>query len=174
MPPQAPPRSETGEGRFPAAAAVAAQPEESAAHSLGLSFAKLVRRAEAVSRACSDEIAMLGNDAMVAEAQRGIQQAEGLRKITFIAFVFVLLSFAASFFGMNLSQLNGTGLDLWVWFVASAAVLALSLLAWLMDGRRRRAVAAWARRRVAVSHLSGLEEAGITVDLTRVPEPKMR
>ena len=100
-------------------------------------FGKLCRRADAVSGACQDEVMLLSNDSVVHEAQRSIEQTEGLAKVTFIAFVFVPLSFTTSFFGMNLAELNGIGQHVYVWFAVSTPVMALSLLAWWMDEEKR-------------------------------------
>lgn len=105
---------------------------------LVLIFQRLSHRAKAVSDACQNTMAMLSNDAMVREAQKTMQQAEGMAKITFIAFFFVPISFTTSFFGMNFFELNIPGLKVWVWFIVSLPVLLISLLVWWMDGGRWR------------------------------------
>ncbi|KAF4977234.1 hypothetical protein FZEAL_6217 [Fusarium zealandicum] len=60
------------------------------------------RRAEAVSSGCQDEMERLSNESIIREAQRGKEQAEAVAKVTFIAAIFVPLSFTTSIFGMNL------------------------------------------------------------------------
>ncbi|KEY74766.1 hypothetical protein S7711_11064 [Stachybotrys chartarum IBT 7711] len=69
-------------------------------------FEKLLRRVSTVSTACKGEMEMLKHEAMFEETQKTIAQAEGLSKITAIAFVFVPLSFVTSFFGMNFPEIG--------------------------------------------------------------------
>ena len=114
---------------------------EEAAQCLMLTFGQLIRRAKAVSEICKDEVTMLSNDSVVTEAQRSMQQAEGVAKVTFIAFVFVPLSFTTSFFGMNIKELNGTGQKISIWFVVTTPVMIISLLAWYIDRKKR--IKAW-------------------------------
>lgn len=103
-----------------------------------LAYTRLIRRAESVSEVCHDTMTLLSNDSLVQEAQRSMEQAEGVAKVTFIAFVFVPLAFTTSFFGMNLHELNDSGHGIWLWFVVSVPVFVLSLLAWWMDRPRQR------------------------------------
>ncbi|KAF2758786.1 hypothetical protein EJ05DRAFT_538090 [Pseudovirgaria hyperparasitica] len=117
-----------------------------AAETLHRTFRKLERRAHAVSEACRDAISMLSSDAMVREAQKSMKTAEGIAKVTFIAFVFVPLSFTTSFFGMNFAEFNGKNLGIWVWFMVSVPVLMLSLLVWWLDGQKCRRAVSWIRR----------------------------
>lgn len=99
---------------------------------------KLTRRSQAVSQSCNDAMSMLSNEAVVREAQKSIKQAEGLAKVTFIAFVFVPLSFTTSFFGMNFVEFDPEKLHMWIWFAVSIPVLILSLVAWSIDGKKLR------------------------------------
>ncbi|KAI0811538.1 hypothetical protein GGR55DRAFT_105155 [Xylaria sp. FL0064] len=96
-------------------------------------FSKLLRRAETVSSLCHEEMQVLSNDAVIRESQESLEQAGALAKVTFIAFVFVPLSFTTSFSGMNISILNGGSVNLWVWSVVSVPILAFSILAWWAD-----------------------------------------
>lgn len=67
---------------------------------------------------------------MLAEAQRSISQAEGLARLTFLAFLFVPLSFTTSFFGMNFRELigdDGPNLSVYIWFAVSVPIFAISL-----------------------------------------------
>jgi CorA-like Mg2+ transporter protein len=90
----------------------------------------LVRYREAMS--------VLMNRAMVAEANKNLEQAKEVAKLTRLAFVYIPLSFTATFFGMNLSPINGSknnDINLWVWFVVSAPVLVVSLMLMTWDVR---------------------------------------
>ncbi|KAK7419373.1 hypothetical protein QQX98_003325 [Neonectria punicea] len=127
------------------------QPQETApdatreaSERLTVMFQKIQRRTCAVSSLCQDSIAMLGNDTMMREAQKGMKQAEGVAKVTLIAFVFVPLSFVTSFFGMNFVELDGNKLRLWIWFVVSTPILIVSMLGWWMNRARRRKFWQWA------------------------------
>jgi Mg2+ and Co2+ transporter CorA len=97
-------------------------------------FEKLLRRVSTVSTACKGEMEMLKHEAMFEETQKTIAQAEGLSKITAIAFVFVPLSFVTSFFGMNFPEIGESHLSLWIFFAVAAPVLCLSILAWRPSG----------------------------------------
>lgn len=125
---------------------------EEAAESLQRIFYQLVQRANTISSLCQDETARLSHDAVVHEAQRSLQQAEGLSKLTLIAFIFVPLSFTTSFFGMNIDELNSSGQPIWTWFVLSVPILALSVLAWWLNRARRRRM--WASVKRIVSRKS--------------------
>lgn len=107
---------------------------DDAALYLQRTFEKLVRQAKAVSDGCRDEMERLSNESVVREAQRGKEQAEALAKVTFIAAVFVPLSFATSIFGMNLEQLNKSGPDIWVWIAVMVPVMLISIAAWAING----------------------------------------
>ena len=62
------------------------------------------------------------------KSQKAILQAEDVARLTRLAFIFIPLSFTASFFGMNFSQFtNGALLSIWIWFVVSVPFLLVSL-----------------------------------------------
>jgi hypothetical protein len=120
-----------------------------AAERLALTFRKLIRRSEAVSTSCKDGISMLSNDAVVREAQKGMKQAEGLAKVTFIAFAFVPVSFTTSFFGMNFPELDPGRVHIWMWFALSGPIMLLSILVWSLDAKTFKAAC---RRIVSCFH----------------------
>ena len=56
------------------------------------------------------------NAATIDESQRAIVQAEGIIKLTGLAFFFVPLTFTTSIFGMNFKGITqGSQLSIWVW-----------------------------------------------------------
>jgi len=59
----------------------------------------------------------------VQDSQISIQQSRRGTLITVLAFVYVPLSFVTGIFGMNVKQINGSPLDLWVCFAALAVVV---------------------------------------------------
>jgi len=93
-------------------------------------YDKLLRRAAAVSVACSDEMTKLSNESIVHEAQRTMKQTGAIGRVTFIASVFVPLAFATSIFGMNLQELNGEGPSVTVFIAVMVPVMVTSLVAW--------------------------------------------
>jgi len=97
-------------------------------------FVDLAEQAEMSYNRCQSAIAVLMNSMSIAEAEKGILQAERLGKLTFLAFIFVPLSFTTSFFGMNFRELGAADSpSLWVWFVMSSSVLLSSMLFFYID-----------------------------------------
>lgn len=65
----------------------------------------------------------------IEESRKAIQQAETVRRLTILAFVFIPLSTVCGAFGMNLREL-GSDTPAWVFGVSAASVvIATSLLA---------------------------------------------
>lgn len=70
------------------------------------------------------------NAAAIDESQKAISQAEGVAKLTTLAFFFVPLSFTTSVFGLNFRELSdGNHLILWVWSITAAGTLILTYIA---------------------------------------------
>jgi len=67
------------------------------------------------------------------QSRLSIEQAQRGSRLTLLAFVYVPLSFVTGIFGMNIQQVNGSGLSIWVCFVVGAvAVFVTLLLFWLV------------------------------------------
>ncbi|KAK0100603.1 hypothetical protein ONS95_007058 [Cadophora gregata] len=60
--------------------------------------------------------AVQGMDALN-ETKAAIKQADSVRKLTFVAFVFIPLSFSCSFFGMNIKQLDSGTVNIGYFFL---------------------------------------------------------
>lgn len=72
---------------------------------------------------------MLQNNAMVQKSHKAIEQAEGVAKLTRLAFFFIPLSLTASIFGMNVRQFSpDVSLSVWVWVITSVVTLVLFYL----------------------------------------------
>ncbi|KAL8903057.1 MAG: hypothetical protein Q9207_004189 [Kuettlingeria erythrocarpa] len=69
-------------------------------------FEYLHQRCRTLMGRCSQGSDIILNAAMLAESKEAKKQAEGLRKLTFVAFFYIPLSFTTSFFGMNFRQLG--------------------------------------------------------------------
>lgn len=50
--------------------------------------------------------------------------------VTILAFIFIPLSLATSFFGMNIHELNATGQPMWIFLVTAVGILLLALTIW--------------------------------------------
>ena len=99
-----------------------------AARSLRTDYQHLIDRALKLLGYCDRGVQVVMNNAMIKESREAINQAEGVVKLTRLAFVFIPLSFTTSFFGMNFKQLDGDILGIWVWFVVSLPVLMIVML----------------------------------------------
>ncbi|KAH7633199.1 cora-like Mg2+ transporter protein-domain-containing protein, partial [Sordaria sp. MPI-SDFR-AT-0083] len=95
-------------------------------------FEHLLKRAQTLHNRTTDAITVLPSSISISESQRAIQQAEDMAKLTFLAFLFVPLSFATSFFGMNFKELDGNKMSLWWWGAGSAISLVTAILAYYL------------------------------------------
>ena len=110
-------RSESGSRK----AAIAAQ-------SLEQDFMHLLDRANTLHQRTAEAITVLMSSISISESQKAMEQAQRVGKLTFLAFLFVPLSFTTSFFGMNVTELQGNvGLKWWVALSVPVAVGALAL-----------------------------------------------
>lgn len=99
-----------------------------AALSLLKDYEDLLARAIILSDRCKTRMNILMNKAMIAESNKAITQAREVTKLTRLAFVFIPLSFTATFFGMNLGPLvERSAYGVWLWASVSAPVLIVSL-----------------------------------------------
>ncbi|KAF2633577.1 hypothetical protein BU25DRAFT_8812 [Macroventuria anomochaeta] len=61
-----------------------------------------------------------------------MQEAQDLKRISYLAFLFVTLTLTSSFFGMNVKELNSDPTALWVFVVSALAILFGSMfVVWL-------------------------------------------
>ena len=105
---------------------------ELASEAVKQDFEHLMSFAQALHTRCNEGISILMNTVSIAESEKAMSQAERLGKLTFLAFIFVPLSFTTSFFGMNFKEL-GSSLSIWTWFALSLPVLILTLLLFFYD-----------------------------------------
>lgn len=64
----------------------------------------------------------------VQDSHLSIDQAKRGSQLTFLAFIYVPLSFVTGIFGMNIQQINGSGLNIWVCFVALVPIFILTVM----------------------------------------------
>lgn len=92
-------------------------------------FEYLLKRAGTLSSSCDRGVDIAGNNAMIAESRRAIQQAKRTSKLTLLAFFYIPASFTTSFFGMNLKQLGqAESLNIWVWVAVLVPTYVMSLV----------------------------------------------
>lgn len=107
---------------------------DEAANILLRDFEYLLTKAENLSKRCDAGMAVVMNNANLAESRRAIAQASRVSKLTLLAFFYVPLSFTSSFFGMNFAQFGTSStLGIWLWFAVSAPVLVLSFIFYQWD-----------------------------------------
>ena len=66
----------------------------------------------------------------IEESKRSIEEATSVKRLTQLAFVFIPLSFVTSVFGMNVQEISGTGVKIWI-FIVTAIVVGISLMMFL-------------------------------------------
>ncbi|EPE34320.1 Magnesium transport protein CorA, transmembrane region [Glarea lozoyensis ATCC 20868] len=62
----------------------------------------------------------------IEQSRLGMEQARRGSQLTYLAFIYVPLSFVTGIFGMNVQQINGTGLNVWVCFVTLVPLVCLT------------------------------------------------
>jgi CorA-like Mg2+ transporter protein len=79
---------------------------------------------------------LLMSSISVQESHLSSEQAKRATRLTQLAFIYIPLSFVTGIFGMNLKELNGSGLPIWALFVAMAIVVILTaVIFWLPNAR---------------------------------------
>ena len=83
------------------------QKTEGSAQYLKEDYAYLLKMNRQLYEHCTEAIGTLMNEIVIAESREAIVYTARMEKLTFLAFIFVPLSFTTSFFGMNLQELGG-------------------------------------------------------------------
>ena len=106
--------------------------------SLDTDYSFLIHRCERLVTRCENSSSILVSAEQLLEAQKGIGQAQEIRGLTKLAFVFIPLTFVAGLFGMNVSEFKGNP-SIWIYFVVAVPLTALSWFAseTLLDGGSR-------------------------------------
>ena len=111
------------------------QKAEGSAQDLKEDYSYLLTTNKQLYEHCTEAIGTLMNEIVIAESREAIVQTARMGKLTFLAFIFVPLSFTTSFFGMNLQELGGDKdtLSIWVWFLISVPLLVSAILFYTLD-----------------------------------------
>ena len=91
-------------------------------------FQYLLSRAQDLSRRCETGMQIIMQNLQVRESKEQIKEARSVTNLTRLAFVFIPLSFTASVFGVNVKQLGQGDVSIWVFFVTSLPVFAISVI----------------------------------------------
>ena len=88
--------------------------------------AHVLQHAKRLSLRCVENTTALVNMAMLEESKKAIIQADGMKRLTLLAFFFLPCSLATSFFGMNFREFGTGYLSIWVFFVFVVPLVAIS------------------------------------------------
>lgn len=104
--------------------------------SLVLDYEHLLSRCLFLSEKWNKGMQIVMNNTMILESEKAIAQAERVQKLTRLAFIFIPLSFTATFFGMNFSQFGQGNLSIWIWFAISVPIFIISVFLMRDDALR--------------------------------------
>ncbi|KAH0558786.1 hypothetical protein GP486_004576, partial [Trichoglossum hirsutum] len=105
-----------------------------AANQLESRYRRLLGRCERLLEHCASNITILMNSETQRQTEKAIEQTDRLSKLSVLAYFYIPLTFATSFYGMNFREL-GNQLSIWTYFVMAIPLLAISLIAWFIDVR---------------------------------------
>lgn len=103
------------------------QRADQAAATLLRDFNRLTRKSRQLLQLHNDGIEEIRTGIMLAESRKATEQAGGVARLTFLAFLFIPLSFTTSLFGMNVREI-GKDLSIWVWVVVSVPVFMFAVV----------------------------------------------
>lgn len=64
------------------------------------------------------------------ESRRSIEEAVSVKRLTQLAFIFLPLNFVTSLYGMNIQEMTGNGIRLWIFFITAICVTLSSIFIW--------------------------------------------
>jgi len=99
----------------------------------------LLEQANVLEKFLMDSFTLLMSSISILEAGSIKEQAQQGQMITRLAFLYVPLSFVTSVFGMNVKEINGSPLPVWV-PVAAFLIVSACTLGILVFWRRKQAV----------------------------------
>ncbi|KAF5969746.1 tetratricopeptide repeat domain-containing protein [Fusarium bulbicola] len=105
-----------------------------AAERLELRYEHLLGKCERLSEHCAGGISILMSLDAHEQTAKAMTQAGRLGKLSVLVYVYIPITFAASFYGMNFAEL-GDHLSIWCFFAMAAPLLVVSMVAWFVDVR---------------------------------------
>ena len=91
-------------------------------------FKYLLQRAETLAKECEQGMATLANSSVLDESRRSANMGMRVQRLTIIATVFIPLSFACSFWGMNFKELGNGSQPMWMYPASASPIVLLSYL----------------------------------------------
>ncbi|GIZ49086.1 hypothetical protein CKM354_001212600 [Cercospora kikuchii] len=105
------------------------------AASLLADYQELDHRNQDLIKKCHNHMKTIINQASVAETQRSLAQARKVTQLTWLAFMFVPLTFTTSFLGMNVSVFGQGTAPLWLWFAITAPLMLVAFVLLVLGNR---------------------------------------
>ncbi|KAK3305868.1 uncharacterized protein B0T15DRAFT_494004 [Chaetomium strumarium] len=90
-------------------------------------YTRVLEIAEARLR---DQIDMISSGKSNEMAERSIQESKRAILLTVLAFIFLPVSLASSIYGMNVQQINASGLDIRAFVITAIVLLLVTVLLW--------------------------------------------
>lgn len=103
-----------------------------AARQLETRYQRLLAKCVRLLEQSSSAITILMNLQSQRQADKAMEQTDKLGKLSVLAYFYIPITFAASFYGMNFAEL-GDYLSIWTYFAMAAPLLVVSLIAWFID-----------------------------------------
>jgi len=88
-------------------------------------YKRMIQEARLLETHVRDEIQLNVGNLSLLESRKSIKQADSVGRISWLAFIFSPISIACSFFGMNIQELNGSGVSWRVFFISAGALSGL-------------------------------------------------
>lgn len=89
--------------------------------------------AESLSKWCSESISVAMSTISITDAQRSLDETRRVQYITYLAFIFIPMTYIASCFGMNIQELKDPGSTLKLYFIIAVpfTVVSMAVPAWI-------------------------------------------
>ncbi|KAK1834720.1 hypothetical protein QBC39DRAFT_342665 [Podospora conica] len=91
-------------------------------------FAYLLSRAQRLAAQCLEGVTIITNGVMLQESRKAIDMGEQTKTVTLLAFFYLPLTLATSFFGMNFKELGQGGLTIWIGIGTAVGLVILQVL----------------------------------------------
>jgi hypothetical protein len=103
------------------------------------SHQRVLDEADQLDKLLMETFQLLMSSISVRDTQLSIEQSRRATRLTQLAFIYVPLSFVTGIFGMNVKEINATGLSIWVCFVTLAIIVLLTAgIFWFLHARGKK------------------------------------
>ena len=98
----------------------------------GQMLSDISKRSRSLEQFLMESFNILISSTSVVEAELAVEQGIRSQRLAILAFLYVPLSFVTGIYGMNVKEINGGTLSIWVAVVTLAVTLALTTIAYLL------------------------------------------